>query len=508
VSRFRQWLTAKYGDDDGLRTAWSDPNVTLAAAAIPTKAQRQATQLGSLRDPATERHFIDFYLYNSELVADTICYFARAMKDFTRREKFVGFFYGYVLKLCGEIRQQNAGHLALEKVLTSPDVDMLCSPTNKRFLQPGGEGTSHSLSLLGSCKLHGKLWFIENDIRTSASSGEIGSKGKPKDVAGDLIQQDKELANSLVNGSAQWWFHIGNNRYDDPTLIGRIGELTRTAQEVVPLDRSPVDEVTLIVDEKSLCYLHVGDPLGFSLLEGQLPQLHRMGAPVGHYLVTDLPRLGDRRLFFITTSFAPTEADRKDIDALKRDGHVLVFLWAPGIYRDGKLDESAMADLTGIRLRISREPAMLRVTVKPGHEISRGLEGLIYEHQHETFPVVYAEDPDAKVAGTLDDGRSGLVVRDHGDWTAIHSAAPLLPASLMRRMAEMADVHLYIDTEDVVWATRDLLAVSVFKSGQRNITLPRRADVHDLYRGTGLARGVTTFTADFDERATRVFFLR
>ena len=44
---------------------------------------------------------------------------------------------------------------------------------------------------------------------------------------------------------------------------------------------------------------------------GQLPALHRLGAPVGHYLVTDLPQLGNRKLFIFPTSFAPTDADRR-----------------------------------------------------------------------------------------------------------------------------------------------------------------------------------------------------
>ncbi len=507
VARFRHWLKEKYGADQRLRAAWADPDVTLATATIPTKARRQKTECGSLRDPAKEQAVVDYYLYNADLVADTIGCFAKAVKDATGRRKITGVFYGYLLQLCGEQRQQNAGHLALEKVLASPDVDFVCSPTSYAFRKLGGEGTSHFMSLAGSVRLHGKLWFDENDIRTSLSGGRVGEWGRLADMAGDILQQDKELANCIVNGAAQWWFDVGGNKYNHPTLMGRIGELAGKAREALALDRAPADEVAFVVDEKSLCYLRVADPLGNWLLLGQLPALHRIGAPVAHYLVTDLNRIGGRKLFIFPTSFAPTAADRKAIDALKRDHHVLVFLGLPGGYRDGKFDEAGMAELTGIQLRLSREPATLRVTLKPGHPLTDGLDGVVYGHDHKTFPIGYADDSGAKLIGSLPDGRPGLVVKEHGDWTAIYSSAPLLPAALLRQMAKLAGVHLYVESEDVVWASRQLLAISVKEAGTRKITLPRKANVRDLYRGTKIGDGIESFSADFEDRATRVFVI-
>lgn len=507
VARFRAWLRETYGSVEALREAWRDDEVSFETAEIPPKARRAACEFGSLRDPRREQAVIDFYLYNSDLVADTICYFARAVKEIAGRDKTVGVFYGYLLQLCGEQRQQNAGHLGLGKVLASPDVDFLCSPTSYAFRQIGGEGTSHFMSLLGSVSLHGKLWFDENDIRTSLSPGEVGGWGKPADVAGDILQQEKELANVLVHGAAQWWFDVGGNKYNDPELMARIGELTADASQTVEMDRSPVDEVALVVDERSLCYLRVGDPLGRWLLVSQLPALHRLGAPVGHYLVTDLPRIANRKLFIIATSFAPTAEDRRALDALKRDGHVLLFLYAPGLYRDGRLDEGAMADLTGINLRLSTDPAPLRVTLSGGHPITEGLEGVSYGEAREAFPIVYADDADATLLGTLTDGRAGLVVKQQDGWTAIHSAAPMLPAALLRNIARAAGVHLYISTEDVVYASRGLLAVSVKDGGRRTVHLPRRAKVRDLYRGDEVAVGAESFEADFGERETRVFVL-
>lgn len=505
VRGFRKWLRARYGTDTRLREAWSDPSASLDAAAIPTKAERQACGFGSLRDPDREQAVVDFYRYNSDLVADTICYFAREVKRIAGHDRVVGAFYGYLLQLCGEQRQQNAGHLALERVLASPDIDFLCSPTSYAFRQLGGEGTSHFMSLLGSLHAHGKLWFDENDIRTSLSGGTVGEWGRPADVGGDIVQQDKELANVLVNGAAQWWFDVGGNRYDNPALMERIARLTANATEVLALDRTPADEVAMIVDERSLASLRVADPLGASLLIHQMPILSRIGTPVGHYLVTDLPRIADRPAYLFMTSFAPTEADRAAIDALKGDGRVLVFFYAPGVYRGDSLDEAAMSDLTGIRLRMGREPAALSVRLEGGDALTEGLAGQTTGGGETTFPVCWADDPRAIVLGRFADGRAGLVVKRHPDWTAVFSAVPVLPGTLLRRLAAAAGAHEYVATDDVVWASRGLVAVSAFHAGPRAIHLRHAGTVRDLYTGETIEAPDGVLRADFAERQTRVF---
>ena len=507
TTAFQKWLRVKYGTLENLCSAWNVPVASFESVAIPSKAQRLHTEFGAFRDPAKEQAVIDFYLFNSDLVADTICHFARATKEITKGQKIVGAFYGYTLQLCGEQRQQNAGHLALQKVLASPDVDFVCSPTSYAFRQLGGEGTSHFMSLLGSVRLQGKLWFDENDIRTSISPGPTGEWGKPETVSGDFIQQEKELANVFVHGAAQWWFDVGANRYDDPALMRRISRLTANAREVLKVRRTPVDQVAMIVDEKSLCYLRPGDPLGAGLLVQQIPALSRIGAPVGHYLVCDLPRIADRKVFLFMTSFAPTAADRAAIEALKRDNRVLVFFHAPGLYRDGKLNEAAMTELTGIRLRMTTNPTALRITLKPNHPLTEGIASDACGVPQKSSPSFYADDPAATVLGTLPDGKAGLVIKPQPGWTAIYSAVPMLPASLLRRVARLGAVHSYIRTEDVVWASRDLLAVCVRRPGTRTIALPRAATVRDLYTGQEIAKDTASFEADFGPQQTRVFVL-
>lgn len=507
VAKFRSWLKEKYRSLSALRNAWSDPDVTFETAEIPSKVQRMETYFGSLRNPSKEQAVIDFYLYNSDLVADTINTFAKAVKGFVKREKIVGVFYGYILQLCGEQRQQNAGHLELKKVAESPYLDFICSPTSYAFRELGGEGTSHFMSLLGTVQMHGKMWFDENDIRTSLSGGAIGEWGRPANVQGDIIQQNKELANVIVNGTGQWWFDVGANRYDNPTLMRRIGALNRDANYALKLNRSRMDEVAMVISENSLCSLRVGDPLGAWLLLQQLPALLRIGAPVGEYLMSDLNAIMDRKLYLFMTSFAPSEEERAWVNQLKGEGKTLVFFYAPGIYSHGRIDARGMYDLTGIHIDISDDPVALQATLTGNHPLTQGLEGTTIGVNSKTFPICYANDPNVVVLATFADGKPAMALKTVGKSVSIFSSVPMLPTPLLHRFGEKAGVHFYIDTPDQIWVTRDMLGVCVNEAGVRKISLPRAATVRDLYRGGVVARNVRVFEADFRPLETRLFAL-
>lgn len=496
LAKFREWLRAKYGTDEALRRAWRDGSASLATAELPTRAERERCDLGYLRDPASEGPVIDFTLYNSWMVADSIRTLAAATKRIAGGDRLVGVFYGYLLQLIAEPRMQNAGHLALDEVLACPDVDFLTSPTSYMFRDPGS-GTSHFMSLTGSVRHAGKLWFDENDIRTSLAPGEVGSWGKQASIEGDILQQNRELGNVIASGVAQWWFDVGQNRYDDPVLMARIGELREAAERALEYDRAPADEVAFIVDGPSLAYASVGAPLTAWLLREQIPQAARIGAPVGWYTLDDVAKLPPKRMYVFLNAWAPNAAQRAAIEALRSDGRVLVFVGPAGVYREGALDPTAMGDLVGMDIGWSTEPAMLRCEA----------EGISYGAGQAFGPVAYPDDGEAEVLARMPDGRAGLAVRDHGDWLSVHSAAPALPAALLRQLAERAGVHLYTE-EAIVWASRGLLSVNVDQGGTRLIQLPRPATVVDLVTGETLGVDVAELALDIANRDTRILGLR
>lgn len=501
VARLRQWLKDKYRTAGALQSAWADTAVTFDNATIPTKREREATRLATLRDPHSERRIIDFYDYNADLVAETIGCLAKVVKESTRRKALVGVFYGYVLQLCGEQRQQNAGHTALEKVWNCPHVDFLTSPTSYAFRTPG-TGYSHFMSLTDSVKLHGKLWFDENDIRTWLLEGKpVRNWGQTDSYEQTRGQLQRELANVLCQGVGQWWFDMGGGWYDDPRILADIGAMNRIAEASLAWDRSPADEIAVVVDDRSLHLMQVANRLSRPLLLEQLPELGRLGAPVGFYALGDLERLAPRKMYVFLNAFAPTAAERRAIDQLKGQGRVLVWLYAPGAYREGRLDLTGMEELTGLHIAMDRRPTRLEVKTDSG----------AYGANFDVAPVFFADDPSATVLGRLADGRAGLVRRENAGWTTIYSAAPKLPAALLRDLARRAGVHCYLrdpQPHDVIYANRSLVALCVSEPGPRSVVLPRDCDVFDLFDGgKPVAAAAREFTVTVARKQTKLFRL-
>jgi hypothetical protein len=501
VARFRGWLEKKYRTAGALQNAWADPAVTFQNARIPSRRQREATSLATLRDPKSERQVIDFYDYNADLVADTIACLAKVVKESTRRKGLVGVFYGYVLQLCGEQRQQNAGHTALQAVWNCADVDFVTSPTSYAFRAPG-TGYSHFMSLTDSVKLHGKLWFDENDIRTWLLKGKpLRSWGQTESYEETRGQLQREFANVLCQGVGQWWFDMGGGWYDDPRILADIGVMNRIAESSLAWDRSPADQVAVMVDDRSLHLMQVANRLSRPLLLQQLPELGRLGAPVGFYALGDLERLAPRKMYVFLNAFAPSDAERRAIERLKSQGRMLVWLYAPGVYREGRLDPSGMESLCGVRIAMDSHPAKLEVKIDSG----------AYGADFDVAPVFFADDNRATVLGRLADGRAGLVRRDFDAWTTVYSSAPKLPAALLRQLAAQAGVHCYLrkpEPNDVIYASRSLVALCVSEPGPRCVVLPRACDVFDLFDGSkAIATAAREFTVTLARNQTKLFRL-
>jgi len=294
---------------------------------------------------------------------------------------------------------------------------------------------------------------------------------------------------------------MGGGWYDDERILRDIEQMRSIADQTVAWDRAPVSQIAFIVDPQSLAYLRSHNGVTDGFLLHQLPQLGRCGAPFGYYTVDDLADLPPQRLYIFANAWAPTDEQRSLIErVVKRNGATALWLYAPGLVREGRLDEASMLDLTGIRLRFSEEAAPLRVAL-PGDST--------YGTDQAFAPVVWAEDPEAEVLGTLVGGdRVGLVRKQLDGWTSVFSAAPVLPAGLVRRVAADAGVHLYVAGDDTVYANRSLLSLFADTPGARTIRLPEAATVVDLFTGETVAEGVAEFQVQVPGETTKLWRLK
>ena len=92
------------------------------------------------------------------------------------------------------------------------------------------------------------------------------------------------------------------------------------------------------------------------------------------------------------------------------------------------------------------------------------------------------------------------------DWTAVFSSAPMLPARLLRALAEKAGTRLYLDSGDCLFACRDIVTLNADAAGNKTIRLPQKRRVYDAFSGKDLGTS-DTFSFDMAQYDTRMFFL-
>lgn len=514
LAAYRRWLGKIYRTDQALRTAWRRPDATIVTAEPPTAAELAQSAYGALRDPVREQHVIDYLNYQSWIVADTIEYLARGVRERTGGRKLIGAFYGYVFGLAGG-RQQLAGHQDLTRLLESPNLDFLAGPVEYSLRGLGttfrgfAAGTPLTMAPQGSVRTHGKIWFNETDFASSLSGGRKAKMGKERlTLATDILRQKRNFAWGLTEAMPHWWFVVAGIRYDHPDLMRTIASYLPVADKALALDRSAVDDVAYVVDEFAPLRQVVADPMGQLLLREQVPALARFGGVAGHYGLPDLSRLQRHRMVIFGNLLSPSENARRDIEAMKGDGRVLVFTYAPGLYRDSAINEAAMKTLTGITLERSRAAQPLRVAIKSNGAGLKGIAGLEYgvPLPDAVDPTFVANDPDAVVLGRLPDGRPGLVLKSFATWTAVFSSAPMLPPKLLRALAEKAGVRLYAEEGDCLFACRDIVTLTADTAGRKTIRLPHKRRVYDAFSGKDLGT-CDAFNFDMSRYDTRMFFL-
>ena len=96
-------------------------------------------------------------------------------------------------------------------------------------------------------------------------------------------------------------------------------------------------------------------------------------------LLQDLDRVPEHKLWIFLNCFAPSNQDRVVITRRVRGkGHTVVWIYAAGLLKDGKLDAAAASELTGISLAVKDVESPLAVGVTETHPLTEGLFETVY----------------------------------------------------------------------------------------------------------------------------------
>jgi hypothetical protein len=522
---FRSWLRRYYSDDlSAFRAAWNDPNIDFDTAEVPSAEQQLHARLFTFRDPERERNVIDYYRCFADLTSDLLIDFCRTAKEATGGKKLAGAFYGYLMELAWNggffderpgsdySTYQRSGHLGLRQVLESPYVDFLVCPYSYGYRGIGGDAPAMQPS--ESARLHGKLCIIEDDTRTHISPDP--NYGHVNSLAESVTILRRNFARVATHGQGMWWLSQSINPVKEPAFAPLLARFRELGEFLLQTDRTPSAEIAVLLDDLSFFYESDRNYLDVPLIfQQRLWGLARIGTPFDTFLLQDFieGRLRPYKLYVFLNSFQLDVARREALNGeLRKDGRVALWIYAPG-YLDERPSLEHMRDLAGFNFGVSETPwGPLMHIVDFDHPITTGLpQDLFWGTNSKLSPIFYLNDPEARVLGQVvfsqGNCKPGMGIRAFPEWTSIYVAAPNLPAALLRGIARFSAVHLYNQAGDVLYATRELLAVHTVSGGDRTFSLPREVEVvYDLFERRVVARDTHQFGITLPPASTALFY--
>lgn len=541
VRYFRDWLKRHYdGSLEALQSAWNDPQVTYDTAEVPSESEQLNTIHLTFRDPRREQKTIDFYACYAELCADSLLDFCRTIKEATGGEKLTGAFFGYLMDLSwndvffgnpegipsAEVSTlQRSGHLGLQKVLRSPDIDFIVSPYGYAFRGLGGDGLP--MQPVDSLRVHGKLYLFEEDTRMH---NNFDPDGRNQAMEHNIAIYHRNFAQVLTHGLGITW--LENNQFmEAPQLADEVYDWLRRYEEIgawsLRLDRTPRSEVAVFLDDESFFYQTVKNNLSLPLVfQQRVTNLNRFGAPHDIYLLNDLleGRLPEYKLYIFLNPYHLNDQRRQALkNIVRRDGKTSLWLYAPGYLnsdvREQPFSTELMTDLTGLRFGRGINPwgPFMHIT-NFTHPITRDLpQDWFWGTTAPLGPLFHLDDPEATTLGqvvySLGRCKPGFGIRTFNAgnpaaaWTSVYVATPNVPAPVLRGIARQAGVHLYNEEGDVLYATSSLLSAHTVAGGKRTFKLPGKVEVvYDLFNRCVVGRNLRQFKVVLPPASTALFY--
>ena len=312
LRKFRKWMKEKYGIDN---------------APLPERADFD-TRIFS----ETTSRFGEFC---NETASKTVEHFAKKTTEFINNEQIVGVFYGY----SAFVTDYMQGLHGLHNIIDSPYIDFFSSPCAYDANRALGADWGDMIPV-DSVKLHGKMNFIECDIRThltrsmhEARPGECpeefyhltdknGNKTVwcgPENADLSLSAIRKAFAHQLTKGSGMWWFDMWGGWYNDEKILDDFGKIKLIAEESENKnnDLFPKAETVLFIDEKAYCNLARFTP-PVSAVTNIRVAMGNTGIPFDMYLTQDAEKVLHHYKAAIFTAPVPSESGKKAFELCKK----------------------------------------------------------------------------------------------------------------------------------------------------------------------------------------------
>jgi hypothetical protein len=549
---FRKWLRDKYQSEERLQSAWNMSDVTFKTAEIPSKLQRldglTADRNMGLRGRTAhwlwfanpdifrrvpdDQQVIDYTRYTSELVVETIDYFAKIAKEETNSTKIVGAPYGYA-HLRGGSNTHLMGKNAQGKMLQSEYLDYQTSPPLSSWdLNSQRRKLGHSM---GSMRLHNQHFILEMD------------HWMRRDFTTDIQRMRSKMHSAMMTGASVYIQKTIKDVMDPQKNIAdywkALGETIRICNTSMQFPRNSVSQIAILGDEEHFDYLNhdalfkVG-----SAYNGVLSIANTVGSPYDFYLHQDVSHadMPDYKLYIVTNAWMLTDDELTDLqNKLCRNGNIVAWVYAPGyVDENGKQSVERVSELTGIRLRREKTPTPwtrsdpwenpqpglgptypvpmgrlqnpLKVRIdNMNHPIAKAIGAdTEFGMSERVGPRFVVDDPDATTLGRYIDGNApAFAVKKQDDWISVYIGTPGLKTEVIKGIAKLAGTHFFMDTDDLVEANESYLSITCrTQGGEKTIRLPHKAVLYDLYKQKPVGPAGTEFTVTMQPKTTYLYY--
>lgn len=524
LSAFQAWLQARYQSEAALRSAWSDPAVTFATVQIPSAVARIGDQTRMFRDAATEMPVIDWYSFYNDIIPETIDVLATALKGFTGGSRTVGAWYCYMFEFMGE---QEYGHMGLHRLLQSKALDFLIV-TGSYYNRQLGSGADYIRGPAGSVRLHGKAWYNDNDfatylfpqIRARVGGGAYSpaSSYAVTDSAGQTLSLMRRVTGFCLAEGFQYGINdLYGGAYAQPELEAGVHSQVQVLDAAAQEDLRRNSEILLVVDERSAMYASYANAMMGQALNEVRARLTNVGAPFDAVLLDDLSLIppSQYKLFIVLNAYHMSAAQRSLVaHVCARQGQTVLWVYAPGLFEGPTRSVQAMSAVTGIGLVDSGTSGAPAVELTPtSHALGTALlaTGTTRAGMPSAYGDVFAvSDPQAQVLGvtavsTATSPVPTLAVKPQpGGWTAIYSGVSVLPAEWYRAIARFAGAHIYLDSNDTLYANGRYVTISANGAGPRQLLLPHTSSVRNAFTGQLLTGRANHMDLNLQDKETVV----
>lgn len=547
VQWFREFLRRKYGTDDALRAAWrrigetrfddlrindsqhfraTNPKhhllddlhadfdrarqigpMEIERAEPPNFMRRRLGAHGIIRDPDQVRDVLDFLEAYAIGFAHLHQEVSSACKAAGGGDLLTGVFNGYHLHGAYEV-DGGVIHTGYPEFLDiTPDLDFC---TSASFYwggeNPTGDGICNTVT--GSYRLHGKGYLQENDQQTVLGRpGAAGAGPQPATLRDTVETMKRNWLARIVHGVGLWWFDFSFANYEHPEILAAMTRLRAISERLIrepnPRAFSDLARCNLYYSARAHRYL-VSAANYLRRVGTNLPQRHwnRYGLPWEIYFPEDVAAVPDARVHLFLNTVCLSRAERQVIDRrFKRNGNILIWLYAPGVIDESGYGIDKASELTGFTLESADEWRKQRIEItRHDHPVALALRG----HDLADFgsvavdprstspeldrmnPQLFVSDADRDaVALGIQEGTSrvAFAVKGFPDWTSVYASASILPAAVLRALLGWKGIAPHTDAFDNFYTNGDLVGFNAIETGYRTLRFPADFELEDLFTG-------------------------